>query len=87
MTLLKCPGQVFCSVLPFGLGCCFLVITLVRLYVLGKTAMEVLAASHCFVDEGPVLFQQWSEAIACAEGPREPLHLLEPGGGSQGVRH
>lgn len=66
------------SVLPFGLGCCILVTTL-RLYIFGKNAMEVLLPSHCFVDEGPVLFQQWSEAIACAGHLREPLHLLESG--------
>lgn len=69
---------IFAGVLPFGLGCCFLVTTL-RLYIFGKTAMEVLVPSHGFVDEEPVLFQQWSEAIACAEGLREPLNLLEPG--------
>lgn len=66
------------SVLPFGLGCCFLVTTL-RLYIFGKNAVEVLLPYHCFVDEGLVLFQQWSEAIACAEGLRETLHLLESG--------
>ena len=71
-------SEILQSVLPFGLGCCFLVTTL-RLYIFGKNAVEVLLPSHCFVDEGLVLFQQWSEATACAEGLRETLHLLESG--------
>lgn len=61
------------SVPSFGFGCYFLVTTL-RLYLFGKNVTEVLILSHCFAEEGPE-----SEATACAEGLREPLHLLEPG--------